>query len=411
MISRFAARRALALACCLLTAAASHAADLTPEAWKQDLDVLARELPQRHINLFFQLKRADWDAQVERLAAALPGMSGDEVRVALKRLVASVGNAHTGVSVFPDSPIFPIRFGPFAEGLFVVAAKTEQAQAIGARLAGIGAYDIGAVIQRLSSLIPRENALVTQANLPALVQTAGVLRGTGIAPATGPAVFHFEKNGRQFTLEVAAVPPNQQGPLTARPEGATYEIPLYLSDRETLYWFRYLGEPRALYIQYNSCQEMKTLSFAGFTKQAMEAADQHKVDKVIVDLRHNGGGNSEVIRPLLVALDKRPQLRRKGHLFVLTSIATFSSGLLNTLTLQRRFHAVVAGQTSSQSLNSYGDIRSFKLPNSGLDVWYCTKYFKLAPGKELLEPDLPVPLTAADYFAGRDAVLEAVLRR
>ena len=26
-----------------------------------------------------------------------------------------------------------------------------------------------------------------------------------------------------------------------------------------------------------------------------------------------------------------------------------------------------------------------------------------------IEPDLAVPLTAADYFAGRDAVLEAVL--
>ena len=96
---------------------------------------------------------------------------------------------------------------------------------------------------------------------------------------------------------------------------------------------------------------------------------------------------------------------------MLTSIDTFSSALLNTLTLQQRFHAIVAGQTSSQSLNSYGDIRSFKLPNSGLAVWYCTKYFQMAPGRELLEPDMPVPLTAADYFSGRDAVLEAVLRR
>jgi hypothetical protein len=411
MIPRFAARRALALACWLLPAVAGHAADLTPEAWKRDLDFLAGELPQRHINLFFQLKRADWDAQVERLAEALPRMSGSEVRVALTQLVASVGNAHTSVRAFPDSPVFPIRFGPFAEGLYVVAATAEHAQAIGARLTGIGAFDIDAVLRRLSPLIPHENVLVLQADLPALLQTAGVLRGTGLAPATGPAAFHFEKDGRQFALEMEPLPPNQQGPLTARPESATYEIPLYLSDRQTLYWFRYLEEPRALYIQYNSCKEMKTLSFADFTRQAMEAAGQHEVDKVIVDLRHNGGGNSAVIDPLIAALDKRPQLRRQGHLFVLTSVATFSSGLMNTLTLQRKFHAVVAGQTSSQSLNSYGDVRSFKLPNSGLDVWYCTKYFKLAPGRELLEPDLPVPLTAADYFSGRDAVLEAVLRR
>jgi hypothetical protein len=411
MISRLTSTRVVALAYCLLTAVSSRAADLTPEAWKQDLDFLARELPQRHINLFFQLKRADWDAQVQRLAEALPGMSDPEVRVALKRLVASVGNAHTNVSAFPYSPLFPIRFGPFAEGFYVVAAKAEYAQAIGARLTGIGGYGIDAVIQRLSPLIPRENALVIQADLPALLQTAGVLRGTGIAPEAGSTAFHFDRDGRQFTIDIEPLPPNQQGPLAARPKGATYEIPLYLSDRETLYWFRYLEEPRALYIQYNSCKEMEKLSFADFTRQAMEAAGQHDVDKVIVDLRHNGGGNSAVIEPLLAALAKRPNLHRQGHLFVLTSIATFSSGLMNTLALQRRFQAVVAGQTSSQSLNSYGDVRIFKLPNSGLDVWYCTKYFKLAPGRELLEPDLPVPLTAADYFSGRDAVLEAVLRR
>jgi hypothetical protein len=54
----------------------------------------------------------------------------------------------------------------------------------------------------------------------------------------------------------------------------------------------------------------------------------------------------------------------------------------------------------------------FKLPNSGLDVSNCTKYFKISPGgAQLLEPDLLGPLTEADDCSGRDAVLEAVLRQ
>jgi len=290
-------------------------------------------------------------------------------------------------------------------------AKPEYAAAIGARLTGIGSHETAELVRLMAPLIPHENDLVPVEHMPSLLHVAGVLQGTGVLVATETATFHFEKEGRRFPIEIAALPPNQQGGLADRPDGAAYPVPLYLTDRGTYYWFRYLDEPRALYIQYNSCQQMASLSFSDFTKQAMEAADRSPVDKVIVDMRHNGGGNSEVINPLVSALASRAKLRRPGHLYVLTSISTFSSGLLDTMRLKGKFHAIVAGQTSSQSLNSYGDIRSFKLPNSGLQVWYCTKYFKLAPGRQLLEPDLPIPLTAQDYFAGRDAVLETVLRR
>jgi hypothetical protein len=73
--------------------------------------------------------------------------------------------------------------------------------------------------------------------------------------------------------------------------------------------------------------------------------------------------------------------------------------------------AQIVGEASSQRPNAYGDIRSFELPNSKLKVWYCTKYFKLASSgdPDSLPVDIPVELTAKDYFAGRDPVLERVL--
>jgi hypothetical protein len=80
--------------------------------------------------------------------------------------------------------------------------------------------------------------------------------------------------------------------------------------------------------------------------------------------------------------------------------------------LKRRFHAQIAGEASAQRPNSYGDIRAFVLPNSKLQVWYCTKFFKLESGDpDAIAPDIPVELTARDYFTGRDPVLERVLKR
>jgi len=411
MTSRRSAARILALACCRLAGTPHFAAELSSSEWKQDLDFLSRELPAKHINLFFQLSRRDWEREVQRLEESLPSMSDVQVRTALRRLVASVGNAHTSIDSYHDSLVYPLWFTQFPEGMYVVAANHKYAQAIGARLTGINGRFWEDVVQRLLPLIPRENELIPGERLPKLLQTADALVGTGIASDSGPATFWFEKNGAKFSLEVTASPASQPGIIENRPEGSTYESPLYLTDRKTLYWFRYLEQARALYIQYNACQQMQSLSFSDFTRQVMEVADGHVVDKVIIDLRHNGGGNSEVINPLMLALKNRANLRREGHLFALTSHYTFSSGLINTLRLQKQLHALIAGQPSSQSLNSYGDIKSFKLPASGLEVWYCTKFFKLMPGRQLLEPDIPISLTARDYFSGRDAVLESVLSR
>ena len=380
-------------------------------AWKADLDFLAQQLPKLHKNLFFKLPRKDFEAQVRRISESLPELPDVEVRTELARLAASVANGHTWIEAFRGSAVYPIRFRQFPEGFYAVAAIGEHRRAIGARLVGIGGLGIGDVEKRLVSLVPLETDLMSQTQLPGFLCLADALRGTRILTGTDRGEFRFEKDGGEFTLTIQSLAADRQGKLEDRPEGASYETPLYLSDRQTLYWFRYLGESRALYIQYNSCTEMKSLSFANFTKQVMETADRNPVDKVILDVRHNRGGNSQVIAPLIAALKHRPSLRKKGHLFVLTSPFTFSSGLLNALQFQRQLGAQMVGQPSAQRPNAYGDVRKFQLPNSGLTVAYATKFFRLAPGDSpVVQPDLPVELTARDYFSGRDPVLERVLR-
>jgi hypothetical protein len=71
---------------------------------------------------------------------------------------------------------------------------------------------------------------------------------------------------------------------------------------------------------------------------------------------------------------------------------------------------ILMGEPTGGKPNSYGEIKSFPLPNSGLNVWYSTKFFQMAPGDPpSLSPDILIELTGMDYFAGRDPVLEAVL--
>jgi hypothetical protein len=400
---------AAALLACLLQAAAA-AAELTAAAWKADLDFLARELPVRHRNLFWKLPRRDFEAQVRKISETLPGMNDAQIQAALVRLVASAGNGHTWIEAFRTSDMFPIRFRQFADGYYAVQAAREYRQAIGARLTGIGELGIEEVKRRLLPLVPRETEFMEAIELPQYLHWVDPLRGTGIVGEGDEAAFRFENGGAELTIAIHARPVNRQGVVENRPEGASYETPLYLSDRQKAYWFRYLAERRALYIQYNSCTNMNALSFADFTVEAMQAADENPVEKVIIDLRHNTGGNSQVIQPLVTALKKRPALCRKGRLFVLTSNSTFSSGLMAMLQLKRELGARTVGEPSAQRPNTYGDVRKFQLPNSGLMVAYPIKYFRLAPGDPpVIQPDITVELLAHDYFTGWDPVLAWVL--
>jgi hypothetical protein len=390
------ARSILFLAC-----ASALGQNLPPEAWKDDLDFLVRELPARHKNLYYRLRKDDFAAQAAKIAAELPHMSEPEIRVALVRLVSSVGNGHTSITALRGTPWYPIEFSQFPDGYYVVRAATEYREAIGARLVSIGGVPAAELRTRLLPLIPRETPLMERVHLPGLLRLVYAL-------GPGSDTQRFEKNGRQFDLMLEAVAGNARPRL----ESAAFPIPLYLSDRGSAYWFRYFEAEKVLYFQYNRCEDVKTRPFAEFAKEMMAAADGHPVEKMVIDLRHNAGGNSEVMNPLLDALKARPRLTGRGHFFVLTSRETFSSAFIEEVRLKKLFHAQTVGEASAQRPNSYGDVRTFRLPNSKLEVRYCTQFFRLAHGDpDSLPPDIPVELTAGEYFAGRDPVMDRVLGR
>jgi len=70
------------------------------------------------------------------------------------------------------------------------------------------------------------------------------------------------------------------------------------------------------------------------------------------------------------------------------------------------------GQPSGGSPNLWGDVETVELPRSGLTARVAALYWQFARrgDKRLaVEPDIPVALTASDFFAGRDPVLARAL--
>ena len=129
--------------------------------------------------------------------------------------------------------------------------------------------------------------------------------------------------------------------------------------------------------------------------------------------RANGGGDSSVADPLLQGLRSRRHLADSGRLFTLIGNGTFSSAMMNAITLRREAGAILVGEPTGGKPNSYGQVRSFALPNSGLTVSYSTQFFRLLPDSntDSLYPEIAAAVSSADYRAGRDPALAAIAAR
>jgi len=192
-------------------------------------------------------------------------------------------------------------------------------------------------------------------------------------------------------------------------EGLHVPIPLYRKRLDSYYWYEYLEDSQALYIQYNRCANDPKLVFAEFAQDLFAFADSHPVKRVVVDLRLNPGGNSEVVRPLMSGLKTRKGLQ--SNVYVLIGPRTFSSAQMAAVDFRRELHAILVGEATGEKLNGYGEVRPLTLPNSGLKMQYSTKFFHLGKDDEsALKPDVLAAATLSDALAGRDPVLEAALQ-
>ena len=180
---------------------------------------------------------------------------------------------------------------------------------------------------------------------------------------------------------------------------------LFLQDASAPYRVEYLDPSRTLYVQYNVVREHSSQVVAAITR----AIRDHRVERVVVDLRSNGGGEAGGYRELLRFL-ARSEFDRPGRLAVLIGRLTFSAGVSLAALLRDRTHATFLGEDSGGAPHFFADPDTITLPNSGLHALVATGSFGDPDDPRLtLEPDVTVPYTSADYFAGRDPVLEAAL--
>ncbi|HEY3927720.1 MAG TPA: hypothetical protein VGL89_05065 [Candidatus Koribacter sp.] len=427
-MNRLARRFALPLSfiAAVTTAAAHDIVTIQPSAqeWREDLHYLAEQMRLQHKSLFHDMTPFDFDQAVKHLDADFPHLNEDQIYVRFLQIGAMVQDGHTGFDTRPvPSPDrkdhVPVRFVRYPDGIYVRAAAPEFAGAVGGKLVRVGAVDWREAIQRLDtteSHDPSNPGEQISWSASTALNDPRILHGLGLSESAESADYVIEKGGQPRTFRMNASVPLGEWYLNSLPSNwidarpASAPIPLSQQHEDKTYWFTYLPEHHAVYFQFNLVinGDEPLPVFAGRLAKALE---QPGVQRLVIDLRNNTGGDNTLLRTLLVTLI-RSKVNHRGGIFAIVGPKTFSAAQNFVNRLENYTEVIYVGQPTAQNVNFYGDPATITLPHSHLQVAVSKLWWQDDDPRDKRTatfPEVALDSTFQDYIAGSDPVLHYAL--
>ncbi|MEW6213420.1 MAG: tetratricopeptide repeat protein, partial [Acidobacteriota bacterium] len=355
----------------------------------------------------------------------LPSLARHQVIVEMMKIVAMVGDGHTSINPFFDPHLgfryYPVKFYLFKDGLFIRSAAREYAAAVGGRVVRLGRLGAEEALRAVSEVSPRDNEMTLRERVPYFMMMPEVLHALGIIDDMEKASLVIEKNGRQMTVELKPAgkiqtrghgddQPSFDANWTDAREEAKSPTPLWLKSPSDAYWFEYLEDRRAVYVQYNQVINKHGESIEAFFNRVFEFAQTHEVERFILDIRLNNGGNSFLNIPIVTGIIRADKINQRGKLFTIIGRRTFSAAQNLVNELERYTRTIFVGEPTASRPNQYGDHAQIILPNSRISVNVSTLWHQMnaREPRRFTAPHIAAELTSDQYRNNIDPAMEAV---
>jgi hypothetical protein len=219
------------------------------------------------------------------------------------------------------------------------------------------------VWKKILDRVPAENEWDSVGWSQFFLQFPGFLHAIGIARDAQVAWTLKTQDGRQVTERFDATDPGGWQLLSSSdgivaPDGYleghdTKSPPLWLENRDREYWFEYLTDSNSIFVQVNEPRDDPKYPWSNFLQQVFQAIREKHATRLIIDLRHNGGGNGYLCHELVHKIIATPEINQPGRLFALTSRITQSAGVVFASKLELETHAVFLGEPLAGHPNSF----------------------------------------------------------
>lgn len=155
-------------------------------------------------------------------------------------------------------------------------------------------------------------------------------------------------------------------------DGSSLEIDVDKSESLVLERKNYLYEviSNRLVLKYNSCSDIDAMN-----KFIKDISKLDNYNSIILDIRGNGGGDSYVNKPLIEFIKNK-----NLNTIVLTDYVVYSSASFIVDSMVN-YNAIFIGGEIGTTMNHFGNLSIFKLPNTGIVVNCSNKYFYYKNGE------------------------------
>ncbi|HKJ16326.1 MAG TPA: hypothetical protein VJ984_03115 [Xanthomonadales bacterium] len=406
--------------------------------WSDDIQYFRETVFEADLS-FSDTERANAKMLLDRLENSYQEMSEASVELALAEIMAVSNNGHSFLMTGGWThryPRIPVQFRVFADGIFIISANEEFESLVGRKLLGIEGNSVEKLQETWSKY---QGGLSGWRNLylPYFLETPAILHAAGIAAEPSSLVLELATNHDEpEQLEILAtddlpplegmdqyIAPSQL--LVVSSQKPNSELPLYLQSPGQAFRFEMLENPKTAYIQFKA-----NVDFTGnqdidaFLDSVFGALRNSRPQYVILDQRFNFGGDLNITRELM---QKIPEfLGVDGKIYIVTSGRTFSAGISSAGYIKQSAgaQAVIVGEPIGDELEFWAEGELEVLPDSGVTFLIGTERHNYLTGcpeddchgsiqrhpirVDSLQPDLPAPLTYADWENGTDPALEAI---
>ena len=403
------------------------------EAWDQDLETLATRFVAADRS-FSPGERALFLERIAEIRRDLPRLDDAEISSRMAAAVALADNGHTRLYLLRNRQELrrlPIRLWWFSDGLYVIRAAAAHKALLGCRVDAIGGRPAREARDLAAPLFAGTSGWKDYKTVYSLTSPE-TLHGIGIAPDMERIDFRLAGCAAAGSHALTPLPlVRSRAPVEAwwdlspryRAPGLDWRhildgksLPLYLRS-EANYWFEHQAGSGILYFQYNRSEQAAEETTEAFGKRLLAEIERVKPRAFVLDLRFNTGGNLRYAEALMTELVARTEGLRR---FVITGRATFSAGM-SAAVPWRRPGVVFVGETIGERLDYWSEGGNIPLPNSGYDAHFANGFHSYSPGAcpagvwcmdrniDSLDPHLPATPSFADYRAGRDPAMAAVI--
>ncbi|OFY39088.1 MAG: hypothetical protein A2X18_09345 [Bacteroidetes bacterium GWF2_40_14] len=411
-----------------------------------DLEFMMQSLENIHPDIYDFISKDSFLVQYNRITSELPvSISETDFHKTCARLTSYFGTGHTTPIAnligkrmqLIFKRVFPYRTRIIDNRLFVTDNLCLINRIpVGSEITEINGKEINQLMIEWSQLVSYENDAFRNSQI------------------TQPFNIGLWNNFKQFNIKYKEYGSNEIKEIRAQGGIFSNMYSFFMLQKPKKLFFNQIS-PEIGYIGFFDCHDLK--DFQEFYKSTFSELKNKGITNLIIDIRANGGGHTEIGAELMQYIFHQPfkeidsaivkvsneliatgkvdkklgrdkkevgktytrvlepyqlrdnSLRFTGKTYLLTDKGTFSAGQVFASAYKCYGNGIIIGEETGGITVSFGDIHIFDLPNTGIKIMTSWEKSYSACGvdnRHGVIPDYIISNSLDDYIEKRDKVLE-----